>query len=104
MTEPAERLTLTDFTQAIVYFDSGFSGPSLEITSTDQCVTITNTMPPEVGSIQLVSGVYCTTYFDTVCQTPNQRQTPNQHLTGTQPNIPGLPDAQSILCKHINKA
>ncbi|PWI73694.1 hypothetical protein PCL_08970 [Purpureocillium lilacinum] len=84
-------------TVAIVYLDPQFAGPSQQITSTEQCVAIDpNTMPPEVGSIQIASGVACTTYFDPQCQNPNQ------HLTGTMSNIPGPPDAQSILCQRPN--
>ncbi|GAB1204528.1 hypothetical protein APSETT445_003184 [Aspergillus pseudonomiae] len=81
-------------TIAIVYLDPQFAGPSQQILSTEQCVPIDpNTMPPEVGSIRVASGVQCTTYFDPDCQNPNQ------HLSGTQSNIPGPSDAQSLLCQ-----
>ncbi|KNG87227.1 hypothetical protein ANOM_004824 [Aspergillus nomiae NRRL 13137] len=81
-------------TIAIVYLDPQFAGLSQQIISTEQCVPIDpNTMPPEVGSIQVASGVQCTTYFDPACQNPNQ------HLLGTLSNIPGSPDAQSLLCQ-----
>ncbi|GIJ90054.1 hypothetical protein Asppvi_009003 [Aspergillus pseudoviridinutans] len=84
-------------TVAIVYLDPRFAGPAQQILSTDQCVLIDpNTMPPEVGSIQLASGVACTTYFDKGCQSQNQ------NLTSTQSTISGPPDAQSILCQRVN--
>jgi hypothetical protein len=86
--------SLMYFMQAIVYLDPEFSGPSQEILSTEQCVVIDpNTMPPEVGSIQVASGVLCTTYFDSECQDPKQ------HLGSTRSSVPGPPDAQSILCQ-----
>ncbi|GMF79139.1 unnamed protein product [Aspergillus oryzae] len=88
---------LTYFKQAIIYLDPGFAGPSQQISSIGECDAIDpNTMPPEVGSIQVASGIECTTYSDAQCQNPNQ------HLTGTQSNIAGPPDAQSILCQQAN--
>ncbi|KAL5359570.1 hypothetical protein BJX96DRAFT_148691 [Aspergillus floccosus] len=79
---------------AIVYLDPEFSGPSQQINAVGQCAVIDpNTMPPEVGSIQVASGVECTTYFDPQCQDPNQV------ITGSLSSIPGPPDAQSILCQ-----
>ncbi|KAJ5686828.1 hypothetical protein N7536_009447 [Penicillium majusculum] len=82
---------------AIVYVDPQSSRPSQKIISTEQYVPIDpNTMPPEVGSIRVASGVQYTTYFDPGCQNPNQ------HLLGTQSNIPGPPNAQSILCSQAH--
>ncbi|KAJ1716815.1 hypothetical protein NYO67_959 [Aspergillus flavus] len=82
---------------AIIYLDPGFAGPSQQISSIGECDAIDpNTMPPEVGSIQVASGIECTTYSDAQCQNPNQ------HLTSTQSNIAGPPDAQSILCQQAN--
>jgi hypothetical protein len=95
MAERGGRLTF--FTQAIVYLEPGFAGPAQQIVSTDQCVPIDpNTMPPEVGSIELEPGVACTTYFDHECQSPNQ------HFADTQSTTSGPLDAQSIFCQRVN--
>ncbi|KAE8131227.1 hypothetical protein BDV38DRAFT_288895 [Aspergillus pseudotamarii] len=84
-------------TVAIVYLEPEFSGPSQQISSIGQCAVIDpSTMPPEAGSIQVASGVMCTTYFDSQCQSPNQ------HLTGTLSNIPEPSDMQSILCQRLD--
>ncbi|GFF54108.1 hypothetical protein IFM51744_08278 [Aspergillus udagawae] len=77
---------------AIVYVDPEFAGPAQQIDSIDQCVPIDT----EVGSIQLASGVACTTYFDPGCQDTNQ------HFVDTQSTISGPPYAQSILCERVN--
>jgi hypothetical protein len=50
-----------------------------------------------VGSIQVVSGVMCTSYFHPKCQNPNQ------HLRSTQFSLPGPPDAQSILYQRLTR-
>ncbi|GFF55638.1 hypothetical protein IFM46972_10316 [Aspergillus udagawae] len=81
---------------AIVYPDPEFAGLAQEIVSTDQCVPIDPNMTPEVKSIQLASGVVCTTYFDPACQDPNQ------HFADTQSTISGPLDALSILCERVN--
>ncbi|OGM49663.1 hypothetical protein ABOM_001813 [Aspergillus bombycis] len=82
---------------AIIYLDPGFAGPSQQISSIEECDAIDpNTMPPEVGSIQVASGIECTIYFDPQCQDENQ------HFTSTQSNIAGPPDAQSVLCQQPN--
>ncbi|UNI20345.1 hypothetical protein JDV02_006441 [Purpureocillium takamizusanense] len=84
--------------QAIVYRDPQFVGPSQQITSADRCIVLDrNTMSAEVGSIEIASGVVCTTYFDPECQNPNQR------LGGSVSNISGARDAQSILCQGQRK-
>ncbi|KAE8365515.1 hypothetical protein BDV27DRAFT_156801 [Aspergillus caelatus] len=82
---------------ATVYLDPQFAGPSQQINSIGQCTVIDpNTMPLEVGSIQVASGVMCTTYFDPQCHDQNQ------HLTGSRSSIPGPPDTQSILCQRLD--
>ncbi|CEJ62819.1 hypothetical protein PMG11_11305 [Penicillium brasilianum] len=81
-------------TIATVYSDPQFSGPSQQISSTEQCVPLDlNTMPPKVRSIQVAPGVQCTTYTDSDCEEPNQ------YLPSTQSNIIlGQPHSEAVSC------